>query len=69
MATLVGRGVFCKYRNKEKLSLKVCNHLKEEEKADCFSIIVLQMYSYYKCSVALPHGAVGWSAGCGCGIF
>ena len=26
------------------------------------AIIVLQMYSYYKCSVALPHGAVGWSA-------
>ena len=33
-----------------------------------FAIIVLQMYCYYKCSVALPHGAVGWSAVCGCGI-
>ena len=30
--------------------------------------IVLQMYSYYKCPVALPHGAVGWSAVCDCGI-
>ena len=23
---------------------------------------------FYKCSVALPHGAVGWSAVCDCGI-
>ena len=44
------------------------NHLEEEEKAGCFAIIVLQMYCYYKCSVALPHGAVGWSAVCDCGI-
>ena len=33
----------------------------ETEKAGCFAFIVLQMYYYYKCSVALPHGAVGWS--------
>ena len=26
------------------------------------------MYSYYKCYVTLPHGAVGWSAVCECGI-
>ena len=26
------------------------------------------MYCYYKCSVALLHGAVGWSAVCDCGI-
>ena len=32
-----------------------CNHLEEEEKAGCF-VIVLQMYCYYKCSVAIPHG-------------
>ena len=36
-----------------------CN-LEEEEKAGCFAIIVLQIYCYYKCSVALPHCAVGW---------
>ena len=42
--------------------------LKGEVKAGCFAIIVLQMYCYYKCSVALPHGAVGWSAVCDCGI-
>ena len=40
----------------------------EEEKACCFAIIVLQIYCYYKWSVALPHGAVGWFAVCDCGI-
>ena len=45
-----------------------CNHLEEEEKAASFAIIVLQMYCYYKCSVAFPHGAVGWSAVSDCGI-
>ena len=43
-------------------SFLFCNHLEEEEKAGCFAIIVFQMYCYYKCFVALPHGAVGWSA-------
>ena len=32
-----------------------------EEKAGCFAFIILQMYCYFKCSVVLPHGAVGWS--------
>ena len=51
-----------------------CNHLKKEEKAGCFAkaccfaIVVLQMYCYYNCSVALPRNAVGWSAVCDCGI-
>ena len=41
----------------------------EEEKAGCFAIIIVpQIHCYYKCSVALPHGAVGWSAVCDCGI-
>ena len=44
------------------------SHLEEEEKAGCFAIIVLHMYSYYTCSVAFPHGAVGWSAVSDCGI-
>ena len=30
----------------------------EEEKAGCFAFIVLQMYCYCKCYVALPQGAV-----------
>ena len=34
----------------------------------CFAIIVLEMYCNYKCSVALPHSAVGWSAVYDCGI-
>ena len=43
------------------------NHLEEEEKAGCFAIIVSQVSCYCKCSVALPHGAMGWSAVCDCG--
>ena len=31
-------------------------------------LVVLQMYCYHKCSVTLPHGAVGSSAVCDCGI-
>ena len=38
-----------------------CNHLEEEEGAGCFAFIVFLMSCYYKCSVALPHGALGWS--------
>ena len=48
--------------------VSICNHLEKEEKAGCVTIIVLQMYCYCKCSVALPRGAVGWSAACDCGI-
>ena len=44
------------------------DHLEEEEKAGCFDVIVFQMNCYYKCSVALPHGAVVWSEVCDCGI-
>ena len=29
--------------------------VEKEEKAGRFAIIVLQMYCYYNCSVALPH--------------
>ena len=42
--------------------------LEEEKIAGCFAMIVLQMYCNYKCSVALPHGAMGWAAVCDCGI-
>ena len=35
----------------------------------CFTFIVfLVSYGCY-CTVTLPHGAVGWSAVCDCGIF
>ena len=45
-----------------------CNLLEEEERAGCFAFIVGSMYFYCKFSVTLPHGAVGWSALCDCGI-
>ena len=32
------------------------------ERAGCISVIVFRMYYYYKCSVALSHGTVSWSA-------
>ena len=47
---------------------KFCNHLDEEERAGCFAFIVFWMSCYCKCPVALPHGAVGWSAVYDCGI-
>ena len=34
----------------------------------CFPFIALRMSCYCICSVNLPHGAVGWSAVCDCGI-
>ena len=33
-----------------------------------FAFILLPMSCYCKCPMALPHGAVGWSAVCDCGI-
>ena len=45
-----------------------CNHHEEEEKVGCLASIVLQMHCFYKRSVALLHGVVGWSAVCDCGI-
>ena len=36
--------------------------------AGCFAFIILRMSCYCKCSVTLPHGAVGWSLVCDCGI-
>ena len=44
------------------------NHFGEEERAGCFAFIVLWMYCYCKCSLTLPHDAVGWFAVCKCGI-
>ena len=38
--------------------------LQEEERAGCFIFIVLRTSGYCKCSVALSHGAMGWSAVC-----
>ena len=48
--------------------LVFCNHLDEEERAGYIAFIVFWMSCYCKCSVAQPHGAVGRSAVCDCGI-
>ena len=50
------------------VSIQFCNHLEEEEETGCFAFIALQISCYCKCSVAIPHGAVGWSALCDLGI-
>ena len=42
--------------------------LKRKRKLVALLLLFLQMYCYYKCSVALPHVALGWSAVCDCGI-
>ena len=47
----------------------VRSYLEEEELAGFFAIIVLQMYCYCTCPMALPHGAMGWSTVCDCGVF
>ena len=39
-----------------------CNQLDGEEKAGCFTLTVYLMSCDNQCSVALPHGAFGWSA-------
>ena len=36
-----------------------CYHLDEEENDNCFALIVFLMSCDCKCSVALPHDAVG----------
>ena len=45
-----------------------CKHLEVEQRAGRFAFIDLQMYCCYKFSATLPHGDVGWSAVCACGI-
>ena len=40
-------------------------HLK---RARCFTLIVFLVCCDFKCYLALPHGALGWSAVCDCGI-
>ena len=42
--------------------------MRKRERAGCLAFIVFKMSCYCKCPVALPHGAVGWSAVCDCGI-
>ena len=45
-----------------------CNYLHGEVRAGCFSFAGFLMSCDSQCSVALSHGAVGWSAVCDFGI-
>ena len=45
----------------------LCNHLDEQERAGSFVLTVFLMSCYCYCSVAIPCGALGWSALCDCG--
>ena len=54
---------------KNEMFAGINKHLEEVERADCFAIIVLRMSCYCKCSVTLPHRAVGWSGVYNCGIY
>ena len=47
---------------------KLCYHFDEKERTGCLVFIVFRMYCYCKWYMGLPHGAVGWSAVCDCGI-
>ena len=46
----------------------VCNHLDGEERAGCFTFSFFLISCDCLCSVALPRGALGWSAYCDYGI-
>ena len=50
------------------VSVLFCNHLDGEERAGCFALTAFLMAYDRQYSVALPHGAVGWSVVCNCGI-
>ena len=49
-------------------SFAVTMYLIGEVRAGCFTLIVFLLLCGCLCSVSLPHGAVGWSAVCECGI-
>ena len=46
----------------------LCSHLDGEERAASFTLIVFLITRDCYCSIAYPHGAVGWSAVHNCGI-
>ena len=48
--------------------LTSCNHLAGEKRAGCFTCYVFVVLCGCSCSLSHPHGAVGGSAVCDCGI-
>ena len=50
------------------VSFLFCNHLPEEERPGCFTLIVFLLSYDCLSSVSFPHGAVGWSIVSNCGI-
>ena len=56
--------------NHHRLQIFVCRViLIGGKKVDYFTWFVYLMYCDCNCSVDLPHGAMGWTAVCYCGIF
>ena len=50
------------------VSFLVFNYFDEDERVSCFALIVCLMSCDCKCFVALPHGAIVWSAVCDSGM-
>ena len=48
--------------------ISFANYIEEEERAGYIAFVVFRMSCYYKCSVTIPQGALGWSVLCECGI-
>ena len=46
------------------MSFYCYNHLDQEERGGGFTLFVFLIFCYCKCSVALSHGGVDWSAVC-----
>ena len=45
-----------------------CNHVTEEERVGCFTLFVLFLSCGCLCTMAFPHGAMGWSTVCDCAL-
>ena len=50
------------------LTCSILSSFDEKERAGWFTLIVSLVFCDCKCSVALPHDAMGWSAVCVCGV-
>ena len=50
------------------VSFWFCNHLDGEETAGYYTLTVFLVYCDSQCYMAFPHGVMGCSAVCNCGI-